>query len=411
MMRQPMERVEVAPGPPGPPRQVVVTPVDEAAIVAWDRPAEGASVTHYEVTPVYGWTPLQERAVTVDGSSASALVRNLANGTTYTVRVVAWHHGRAGEPAVSVPFEPNPPPSAPTSVVASPGEQSATVRWLPPAGGGPVERYRVSASPADGQPCEVPAAQTSALYTGLRNRCRYSFTVEAMNDAGGNVSWPSNSVWPGDDVPPWLFPVELAYLLLLGAAAFLYALRYQPIPLGGVTIPVLRDVVPPVVAGVPVSIPWFGALGAVMIGLYGVFDHSHRDWERGLNAWHVARPFTGAVLGTTGVVLFVSVIRAAGLGPAPAAVPDSLGKLVFFAIAFVVGFREETFRQLIKRVADLLVGPGQVTWRPESQPPSFAPPHAPPAPPPSAPRQVAAPGPGSSGQPPTPPTLEITRKN
>jgi hypothetical protein len=402
MMRQPVERAEVAPGPPGPPRKIVVTPVDEAAIVAWDRPADGAPVTHYEVTPVYGWTPLQERAVTVDGSAASALVRSLANGTTYTARVVAWHGGRAGEPAVSAPFEPNPPPAPPSSVVAVAGEQSASVSWLPPAGGGPVDRYRVRASPADGHPCEVPAAQTSALYAGLRNRSRYTFTVEAVNGAGVNVSSPSNTILPGDDLPPWLFPLELGYLLALGGLAFLYALRYQPVALGGgLTIPVLRDVVPAVVAGVPISIPWFGALGAVMIGLYGVFDHGHRDWERRLNNWHVARPFTGAVLGTTGVVLFVSVIRAAGFTPAG---PDSLGKLVYFAIAFVVGFREETFRMLIKRVADLLVGPGQATWRPESRPPSFGAPPPPPAQarPPAAP--VAGPAPG-------PPTLEITRKN
>jgi hypothetical protein len=187
-----MERAEVAPGAPGPPRQIVVTPVDEAAIVAWDRPVDGPPVTHYEVTPMYGWTPLQERAVTVDGAAASALVRHLANGTTYTARVVAWHHGRAGEAAVSVPFEPNPPPSSPVAIFASPGEQSATVHWLPPAGGGPVERYRVRATPADGRPCEVPAAQTSVLYTGLRDRARYTFTVDAVNGAGANVSVPSN---------------------------------------------------------------------------------------------------------------------------------------------------------------------------------------------------------------------------
>ena len=55
-------------------------------------------------------------------------------------------------------------------------------------------------------------------------------------------------------------------ILPLGALAILYALRYQPVAIGHVTIPALRDVVPPVVAGVPVSIPWFGALGAVLIG-------------------------------------------------------------------------------------------------------------------------------------------------
>jgi Fibronectin type III domain len=378
---------EVASGTPGSPRRVAVTPVNGAAVVSWQPPAGGASVTRYDVLPVYDWTPLRERAVSVDGSAASALVRGLLNGTTYTVRVTAWHGERAGPPATSTQFEPNPPPVAPLSVAAAPGEQSATVRWSPPVGGGPVDRYRVMAAPRDVEPVEVPSTQQSVLVTGLHNRRRYTFAVAALNGAGENVSSPSNPVWPGDDVPRYLLPLELGYLLVLNALAFLYAMHYAPVAIGGVSIPALRDVLPPNVAGVPISIPWFGALGAVLIGLYGIFDHSHRDWQRGLNAWHAARPFTGAVLGTVGYILFASVIRATGITPEPA---EGVGKLVYFAVAFVVGFREETFRLMIKRVADLIVGPGQgtalVAPRPPP-PPVFPPP--PPAPP--APSRMASP--------------------
>jgi Fibronectin type III domain len=379
---------EVASGAPGSPRKIVVTPVDGAAVVSWQPPAEGPAVTRYEVTPVYGWTPLRERAATVDGSAASALVRGLLNGTTYTVRVTPWNGEQAGAPGTSPQFEPNPPPEAPVSVAAAGGEQCASVRWSPPAGGGPIERYRVMAAPHDGEVVVVPAMQTSALVTGLRNRTRYTFAVAAINGAGENVSSPSNPVWPGDDVPRYLFPLALTYLLLLNAIAFLYALHYQPVVIGGVSIPALRDVLPPSVAGVPISIPWFGALGAVLIGLYGLFDHSHRDWQRALNMWHVARPFTGAVLGTVGFILFASVIRATGITPAPA---EGVGKLVYFGVAFVVGFREETFRQLIKRVADLIVGPGQGTSLVAPHlalPPVFPPPPAPPSP---SPRAAAVP--------------------
>jgi hypothetical protein len=144
---------------------------------------------------------------------------------------------------------------------------------------------------------------------------------------------------------------------------------------------------------VPISVPWFGALGAVLIGLYGIFDHSHRDWQRGLNSWHVARPFTGAVLGTVGFILFVSVIRATGITPQPS---EGLGKLVYFAVAFVVGFREETFRQMIKRVADLIVGPGQCTSLVAPRPP--LPPVFPPPPPPPPPPARVAPAPPSAAQ-------------
>src|SRR5262252_6530332 len=95
---------EVAAGVPGSPRKVAATPVDGAAVVTWLPPADGPSVTRYEVTPVYGWTLLRERTVLVDGSAASALVRGLLNGTTYTVRVVAWHGEHAGQSATSQQF-------------------------------------------------------------------------------------------------------------------------------------------------------------------------------------------------------------------------------------------------------------------------------------------------------------------
>src|SRR5262249_27018573 len=113
--------------------------------------------------------------------------------------------------------------------------------------------------------------------------------------------------------------------------------------------------------------------------------------QRGLNAWHAARPFTGAALGTVGFILFASVIRATGITPQPT---EGVGKLVYFAVAFVVGFREETFRQLIKRVADLIVGPGQGTTLVAPRPP--LPPVFPPPPAAPAPARAAAAAPGTA---------------
>jgi len=339
---------------------VTVRPLDGAVLVTWDRPVGGVMVTHFELTPCFGSVWLAERAVTVDGSSSSGMVRGLLNGTTYVVRITPYHDEVPGPALVSSSFEPNPAPGAPGNVVGSAGEQSATVTWGAPSGGGPVEEYLIRASPPHTEAIRVTPTQTSALVDGLRNRSRYTFTVAAKNAAGEGVSAPSNAVWPGDDVPPYLFALELISLLVLGLVAFLYALHYAPFTftfgsLGHVTIPTFRDMLPPAVAGVPISIPWFGALGAVLTGLYGIFDHGHRDWQRRYNAWYVARPFTGAALGTVAYIIFVGVIRATGLQPST---QDSVGKLVFYALAFIVGFREETFRLLIARVGDLIIGPG-----------------------------------------------------
>jgi len=338
---------------------VTVKPLDGAVLVMWERPTGEPVVTHFELTPCFGSVWLAERSVTVDGSSSSGLVRGLLNGTSYVVRVTPYHDEVPGPAAVSSSFEPVAVPAAPSNVVASAGQQSATVTWSPPARGGPVEEYRVNASPPHVDARRVPGTQSSALVDGLKNGSAYTFTVAAANSAGEELSTPSNSVWPGDDVPRYLFSLELLSLGALGLIAFLYSVHTATVvafgSLGQVTIPPLRDVLPPTVAGVPISIPWFGALGAVLTGLYGIFDHGHRDWQRRFNAWYIARPFTGAALGAVAYIVFVGVIRAAGLQPGT---QDSIGKLVYFAVAFLVGFREETFRQLIARLGDLIIGPG-----------------------------------------------------
>src|SRR5207244_9824197 len=74
-------------------------------------------------------------------------------------------------------------PSAPLSVAATPGDASATVRWVPPrdAGGALISRYAVSARPIDltGQlarvEIEADGNVTSANVTGLQNGTSYTF--------------------------------------------------------------------------------------------------------------------------------------------------------------------------------------------------------------------------------------------
>jgi hypothetical protein len=351
---------------PGRPGAVRVVAADGAALVTWEPPEGGAPVTGYEIVPRYGTLNLVERAVTADATVTEVRVAGLVNGETYTIGVVALNRDSKGVPALSQAFEPNPPPAAPASVLATPGEQSATVQWTQPASGGPVVSYHVTVAPPDVQARQVPSTQTSVLVPGLKNRVRYTFTVTATNATGESVSSPSNPVWAGDDAPGYLFPLQFLYLLGLGLVAFLYALHYPAFAMslpgiGRFDVPPIHDAIPATVASVPISIPWFGALGAVLTGLYGVFEHAHRDWQRRFNAWYIARPFTGAALGSIAFIIFLGVIRATGVVPS---MNDPVGRLIYFAIAFVVGFREQTFRDLVSRVTDLLVGPGVSVFRP-----------------------------------------------
>ena len=117
---------------------------------------------------------------------------------------------------------------------------------------------------------------------------------------------------------------------------------------------------------VPLGVPWFGALGAVTISIYGVVDHSH-EWQAKWNLWHVIRPVVGAVLGTVAFLIFVGLIQATGTRPTvvtSGSPGPSVEAVTYLIIAFVVGFREQTFRSLIQRVVDILLSPGNTPATP-----------------------------------------------
>ncbi|MFD2081339.1 hypothetical protein SAMN05421678_12614 [Actinopolymorpha cephalotaxi] len=112
---------------------------------------------------------------------------------------------------------------------------------------------------------------------------------------------------------------------------------------------------------VPLWVPWAGALGGSTISVVGVVSHS-REWDGlGFAYWHLARPILGMITGSVAVLVLLFVLK----GIAPDVIPASDenytpgGTAVLFVIAFVVGYREETFRELVKRVVDVLLGPGE----------------------------------------------------
>jgi Abnormal spindle-like microcephaly-assoc'd, ASPM-SPD-2-Hydin len=114
---------------------------------------------------------------------------------------------------------------------------------------------------------------------------------------------------------------------------------------------------------IPLGVPWFGALGAVTISIYGVVDHSS-EWQAKWNLWHVIRPVVGAILGTVAYLIFVGLIQATGTTPSAVGSSSSVKVITYLVIAFVVGFREQTFRTLITRVVDILLSPGDTQKAP-----------------------------------------------
>lgn len=142
-----------------------------------------------------------------------------------------------------------------------------------------------------------------------------------------------------------VFCVEIAYLLIILIVAVLFFVRRSSL-----------FFIPEAFGPVPVGVPWFGALGAVLISLTGVFEHEH-DWDPSYWPWHLARPLMGIGLGVVSVMILQAGILAVGSTPRsqPSAIPTNL---LYYLIAFLVGYREETFRELIKRLVDLVLTPG-----------------------------------------------------
>lgn len=138
-----------------------------------------------------------------------------------------------------------------------------------------------------------------------------------------------------------VFWVSLLYLLGLGFVAWLYLTDRFKLP---------GEIGSKPTAGVL----WFGALGGVLLSLAGVFDHPY-DWDPSYWLWHVARPFVGAAVGLVAVLIVQAGILTIGQNPTA----DKSGSkfALYYIVAFLVGYREETFREMIKRLADVILTP------------------------------------------------------
>jgi hypothetical protein len=161
------------------------------------------------------------------------------------------------------------------------------------------------------------------------------------------------------------FILDLVYIailvvILIGRHAHWLAINKIPDPIGGL---------------VPIAIPWFGALGAVTLSLYGVFTWNDQ-WKTKWNYWHAARPFVGAIFAVVSFLIFVGIINATGASANVKSAPAT-DNLPYLVLAFIVGFREQTFRTLLQRAVDIILGPGipdqtpasiQVTAKPRVAP-------------------------------------------
>jgi len=149
-------------------------------------------------------------------------------------------------------------------------------------------------------------------------------------------------------------------VLLLGRLYDWFGLDTLPDPIGGM---------------VPLVVPWAGALGGLGISFVGLVRHvgdwgprvekakraaDHPGFAQRLdwNAWHVTRPFVGAIFGSVAALAVVFIFGSVGATAEGGLDLSPLGRATLFVVAFVVGYRDRTFRELADRVIDTVFGPG-----------------------------------------------------
>ncbi|WP_051237383.1 IPTL-CTERM sorting domain-containing protein [Ottowia thiooxydans] len=160
-----------------------------------------------------GTFPVSPAATAVSGlavtySSSSASVCTVAGGTVSIVGagICALAADQAGDAnwAAAAQVTQNVrilavTPGAPTNVQATPtAPGQVTVTWTPPANtGGGITGYVVTAQPGGSTCTPTPATATTCTFTGLTNGQTYTFTVEALNEAGSSTPpTPSNPATP-----------------------------------------------------------------------------------------------------------------------------------------------------------------------------------------------------------------------
>jgi len=135
-----------------------------------------------------------------------------------------------------------------------------------------------------------------------------------------------------------LLVAEVAYLLVLLRLG--YAIKFDP-----------SYVLWAGTFGLYFKAAWFGSLGGVTIGIYGLYTHiSAKDFDPTFTLWYICKPVMGAIFGWFVVAAFyVGLVSAQGSQSEGVKAPQ-----VTYIIAFLAGFSERFTIKTIDRLMTVL---------------------------------------------------------
>ena len=180
--------IDLAPPPPGAPRDSIALATNTQVTVSWDPPVSdgGSPITGYAVTAEPGGRTCST------STALTCTVTQLTNGTSYTFTVRAT--STAGTGPASEPTSPVTPATLVLPVVSgTPSGNAVNVGWTAPEsdGGAPVIGYLVTLSPG-GHSCSTNGG-LSCTINGLAD-AEYTASVTATNRIGtSGPSGPSAS--------------------------------------------------------------------------------------------------------------------------------------------------------------------------------------------------------------------------
>jgi hypothetical protein len=173
---------------PDPPTGVTAVAGDQTATVSWIAPLNngGESIIAYTVTS----PDLPISKTTTNGSTTTAVIAGLTNGTSYKFNVTATNQGnKTSNPSSdSNTVIPDIPPNPPTNVTTVAGNKTATVYWREPVsnGGTAIQSYTISDS-SGLISFTTGTTDTSANIPNLTNGTSYAFKVLATNIGNSSV--------------------------------------------------------------------------------------------------------------------------------------------------------------------------------------------------------------------------------